>query len=337
MREQANSDIGGSSNPAAGRRLGALPSPVRLMVVGTPRSGTTLLQRMVSETCGLATVPETHLFTVFAPRLLRSARFPLGGDGLLRALERYVALPQHRGGAPGANSLYHRLDGRAETLVDVLNAVVADQLDDGQPGVEKTPDHLLWVRYLAPMLPETRFLAVVRDPRAVFASSSQVHWGRRNAVMAAERWSRDQRRLLADQASLGPERFLLVRYEDLVGDEEGTRSRLVAFAGSRNGSDRPTVPVGTVFRRHEAAWKSRTEGPVTTERIDAWGQQLAPDVVADIEAITGPLMDHFGYQRIAPRAGLGPGARADRMRYRLRRQAHELRIHRQYAPRGGLR
>lgn len=325
---------------------------IGVMVVGTPRSGTTLVQRTVSERCGLPTVPETHMFTVFAPRLLRTTRFPLEGPELRAALDAYAALQQHRGGAPSAELLFDRLSGRADSLAEVFVAVVGELAGGADRVVEKTPDHLLWVRHLAPVFPDTRFIAVIRDPRAVFASTAKTHWGQRNAVVAAERWARDQRLLLSLDAEFGGRRtgsdpddagLLLIRYEDLVLDEEQTVRRIVEFVGTADASDRSPARHGIagpsrVFREHEMEWKARAQDPVTTERIEAWRQTLPAGSVSAIEAICGPLMDEFGYQRtLASADRLSMGDRISRGRYRLRRIGHEQRILRSYAPRAGLR
>lgn len=307
---------------------------IALMIVGTPRSGTTLVQRTVSERCGLPTVPETHLFTVFAPRLLKTTRLPLVGADLMAALEWYVSLKQHQGGAPPAEALFQRLDGRLDSLTEMFVAVVSELAGGSSNVVEKTPDHLLWLRHLATSLPDTSFIAVVRDPRAVFASTMKVHWGQQNPVMAAERWSRDQRSLVAMHDVLGPERLMLLRYEDLVLDEAATVERIRDFVG--HGVAR-TSAHSTVFRDHELGWKARAADPVTAERLTVWEESIPEDTVARIEEICGEQMSHFGYERSTSGPfRLGPSDRSDRIRYRFRRIAHEQRIRRSYAPRARL-
>ena len=65
----------GMPEPESG--TGARPR-VRIMVVGTPRSGTTLVQRFVTEECGLRGGPETHFFTTL-PLILRRSTILLVG------------------------------------------------------------------------------------------------------------------------------------------------------------------------------------------------------------------------------------------------------------------
>ena len=269
--------------------------------------------------------------------------------------------PSTGGGAPPVEALVERLDGRADTMVELFVAVVTELAGGADRVVEKTPDHLLWVANLAPAMPATRFVAVVRDPRAVFASTARTHWGQRKAVVAATRWARDQR-LLLDLVDRLAGRLILMRYEDLVADEAAAVHRLRAHVGADgappgDGAPPPggapgrragtAAPAPTdsgagssqIYRPHEAGWKGRVEGPVTAERVDAWADALEAADVARIEAVCGPLMARFGYEPHGDRTAarrLGPADRIDRARYTMRRVGHELRIRHRYAPRAGL-
>ncbi len=353
MGRLANGSRRDSDHPGLGpspRGGGGPGSNVALMIVGTPRSGTTLLQHAIADRGGFATIPETHMFTVFAPRILRTTRFPLEGAALRDALDAYVALPQHRGGSPAAGALFDRLGGRATSLVDVFVGVVAEMSGDAVRLVEKTPDHLLWVPHLAPVLRSTNFVAIVRDPRAVVASTRRVHWGQQNPVAAAERWSRDQRLVLRARLEFGDRRVMLVRYEDLVHDQVATVAGIAAFADhgadvddGTPAADRAAVSGGgvrldDVYRIHEQEWKSRVADPVTTDRIDAWRDVLTTHEVAVVERVCRAEMAVLGYER-TPGANrtMSPLEHGHRLRYRARRVGHELRIRHSYVPRAGLR
>ena len=101
---------------------------------------------------------------------------------------------------------------------------------------EKSPHHLvhwaatsLLLRWALTTDQEIRVIGLVRNPLAVLHSA----WSRwltppseREAV-----WARAQRNLLAARATLGPERFTLVRYEDLVREPARELAALAAFCG----------------------------------------------------------------------------------------------------------
>ena len=67
------------------------------MIVGTPRSGTTLIQRLACEIPGVVVPPETHFFVHFYPKLLSASDFPLSATELRTALRAYASLPTSEG------------------------------------------------------------------------------------------------------------------------------------------------------------------------------------------------------------------------------------------------
>jgi hypothetical protein len=79
--------------------------------------------------------------------------------------------------------------------------------------------------------PEARFVHIVRDVRDVALSHQTYAYGASNIGECAEQWARDVRMSLKMGAMLGLERYLVVRYEDLVLEPEATLGRICAFAG----------------------------------------------------------------------------------------------------------
>ena len=88
-----------------------------------------------------------------------------------------------------------------------------------------------------------RFVVTVRDPRAVVASSLAMPWsssdefalwGDQLHLAYAACWEFDQRLAASLSDELGPERSLVIRYEDLVSDSDAARLKIAAgFSVSR--------------------------------------------------------------------------------------------------------
>ena len=70
---------------------------VRFLVVGSPRSGTTLVQRLACEIPGVRMPAETHFFSQFATGLLARRSFPLTGEALVDEIGRFASLDSSRG------------------------------------------------------------------------------------------------------------------------------------------------------------------------------------------------------------------------------------------------
>src|SRR3954462_9045030 len=148
----------------------ASPEPIAIrpvFVVGVPRSGTTWIQRMLAmhpEAWGLL---ETYMF---------SRGRGLGGllDSAPRLEEGDLALPP-----PGLGRVFDRAE-----LVGELRAIATRWLTHGSDGarfvIEKSPWHLWDLDVIAEILPEARFVHVMRDGRDVAVSviAARGSWAR---------------------------------------------------------------------------------------------------------------------------------------------------------------
>ena len=199
-----------------------LDEPV--FVVGSPRSGTTWVQRLLvahPQVCG---GQESHFFEVFADALGSLAPVPAG--------QRAVGLACYF-----TEAEFH------DIVRDVWRRMmrpVAEAKPAATVLVEKTPDHSHYVRESVRLFPAARFVHVIRDSRAAVASmlaASRSDWGRnwapKDARAAAIKWFRSVRDARQAAALVGPGRYLEVHYEDMLADPIGQTARLYDFAGVR--------------------------------------------------------------------------------------------------------
>ncbi|MDQ7904971.1 sulfotransferase [Phytohabitans sp. ZYX-F-186] len=299
-------------------------SALSFLVVGTPRSGTTLTQRLCCELPGVAMPPETHFLHRYAPRLLARRRFPLSRGEVERELEDFRHLPTSAGLRLDTGEVLDLVGRRCDTLLDLFAAVVVALCPPAARYGEKTPEHLLWWRPLAEADPRLRLVGVVRDPRAVAVSHRSVPWGIEDATVLAEEWALDQRQLRAAARHLGPGRCLLLRYEDVVADPDGARERLAELLAVRPGGPAAAPPPAGIVHGWEW-WKSSALQAVTTERTAAWREVLPPADIAAIEEVAGAEMAAYGYLDRPParrrRAGTEVRDRLSARLYRVRRLA----------------
>ncbi|MCG6862842.1 MAG: sulfotransferase [Chromatiaceae bacterium] len=98
--------------------------------------------------------------------------------------------------------------------------------------VEKSPPNLVRTRFLQALFPQAGFILVMRHPLAVSYATQK--WSQTPIDSLLAHWLVCHRRLRKDLPHL--ERFLLVRYEDLVNRPEETMAGLYRFVGV---GDRP--------------------------------------------------------------------------------------------------
>ncbi|MGH9018593.1 MAG: sulfotransferase, partial [Acidimicrobiales bacterium] len=116
---------------------------VQFLVVGSPRSGTTLVQRLACEIPGVAMPPETHFFTRFAPHLVDHYRFPLRGPALVAAVADFAAL-HTEGLAVDVDAVVDDMQGTCTRPLQLFDALVRHLAGPAQVWGEKTPGHLVW-------------------------------------------------------------------------------------------------------------------------------------------------------------------------------------------------
>jgi Sulfotransferase family len=279
----------------------ATQRPPAPFVVGVPRSGTTLLRLMLDAHPQLAIPAETHFFPELIERwgeLTDDDDAPAEVTRLITGHPRWPEL-----GITEAQ-LRDRLGALGElTLRQSLRAVgEAYALAAGKPRWgDKTPGYVTAMRLIQGVLPEARFVHVIRDGRDVAVSLAGVGWGPEDAAAAAKLWSRRIRIARRQSARLPPGTYTEVRYEDLVSDSSEVLERLCGLLelpfseemlsywerGSR-------VLESMAFeRRRQHAGVTRAP---TAERIGRWRRDLADDERRTFEGIAGETLAELGYE-----------------------------------------
>lgn len=161
---------------------------------------------------------------------------------------------------------------------------------------EKTPGHYQHLETLLAWYPKARIVFLIRDPRAVVASSLVAPFANPYAWFHARRWRRAYREYLRWRHD---DRVLAVRYEDLVSATRKTLEQICKFLGedydpAMESSDQPVE----VDQRGE--WQKEhhhsARQPVTTASIQKWRRELSEAECAIVELYNGPAMHQLGYE-----------------------------------------
>lgn len=246
----------------------------QVFLVGCPRSGTTLLQRLLSDHPGIVSLPETH----FLQRLLRYGdrhrESPRGGcmkrlHGLRHALQARLGwvpagqVQQAWGGVPELMPATTRtgalasVAGQLDAFADAMAAHCRGS--GGQVWLEKTPDHLFYLRSISRYFPRARVIHLLRDGEEVVASlhsaaASYRSWRAYGDVdRAIDRWNRA---VTESEAWLHDPLHLWVGYEQLIARPQQELARIFAFLGSAD-AVRPTAAAADIsgLVRADEPWK----------------------------------------------------------------------------------
>jgi hypothetical protein len=286
------------------------PMPV---VVGCPRSGTTLLAVMLDSHPQIAMPPET----AFLPEL----RVLAGKEGSSLRRDFFALLTTDRWGVSNWNDIgidkdayWRRLCRLQEFSITgglrVLYGMYANGLGKRFFG-EKTPADTNCMPQIETYLPESRFIHIVRDPRDVVLSLRRTTAGR-SVERTAQIWVDMVSAARASATSVT--HYHEVRYEDLVFEPEAelrkvydfleldyasqmldynaSGARHVGHLGDRLLPDgRARVPRELRARLHE-----NLAHPLRRDRVNNWRQQMSADDRAKVEAIAARLMHEIGYE-----------------------------------------
>ena len=201
---------------------------------------------------------------------------------------------------------------------------------------EKSPLHTEYTGRLAEMFPKARFVQMVRDPRDVVLSQTDL-WNR-TTLQSALRWRFDQTLAARSQRSMGSGRFMVQRYEDLITDTPAAVRGICDFLGLEydDAMLNPSTSDGSGFAAHEIH-KLQTLERVSSDRIERYKGRLSKRDIAIVQFVCGRMMRHFGYglERISRWRG-APGAFAEVVPTLVNRRRASRQMHKRLDEAAGL-
>jgi hypothetical protein len=273
-----------------------------VFVVGAMRSGTTLMRLMLSSHSALAIPPESHFLAKMVKRF--GPDEPLDGETLDEALALVTSnLEWQRDWHGNADELVTSATARAPlTLPELIDMVFRQQIrPTGKPRWgDKTPAYLFQVGRLSACFPDARFVAMVRDPRDVYLSIAPKDWVGESTWQVGQYLLRCDRLVDRFDREQG-DRFLVVRYEDVVAQTEATLRRVCTFL------DLDFEPAMLTFYADALdkvqPWEL-AEGthqkllrPIDPDDMERWRHEGSRTAMREIEAVTHEAIERFGFER----------------------------------------
>ncbi|TAA20383.1 tetratricopeptide repeat-containing sulfotransferase family protein [Pseudoxanthomonas winnipegensis] len=200
------------TSAGAGYR-GAPPTPI--FIVGMPRSGTTLVERILSSHSQVHSAGELQHFPV--------------------AFKKAAGVPSPWILDPATLAAAHRIDWRAlgRDYLQLAHSAAGSKACF----VDKLPQNFLYLGWIAQALPDARIICLRRDPmdtcianfRQLFAPTPQYNYS--FDLLDVGRYYIGFDRLMAHWNRLLPDRILEIDYEDIVEQQAASTRKLLAFCG----------------------------------------------------------------------------------------------------------
>lgn len=238
-----------------------------IFVVGAPRSGTTMMQKLLAGVRGVKSFQgETEVFS--KKNIFNYSRFShiLSGDE------------------------YDRVIRDAHSDAEFLERIHVAILGDGL-FLEKTPQHAKAMARIAACFPKAKVVCMVRDPRASYLSAVN---GRnipqaKSVEAYAKYWNQCNQKVLENANG----NVIFVRYEDFVSDPKVQFRRLCHSLELEY--DEALLEMKSDDARAQKKEFSNIVRPVNSDSVSSWEIALEKDVKDAIVKICQKGMVEHGY------------------------------------------
>ena len=274
-----------------------------LFAVGCPRSGTTLLQRMLDHHPQLAVANDSHFIPLVIEDITDNTDPPLTPELVerVRCYRRFTRLGL-------SDVIVSEAAERSQTYREFVSTLYSEhgRLRGKPLAGEKTPDYVRYLPLLHTLFPWVRCIHIIRDGRDVALST--LEWAREDKGPGRfELWREEPVAVCAlwwrwqvstgrrDGKGLGPACYREARYEDLVDRPEEILRGIAAFL------ELPFAPEMLVYHvgktnfgaglSAKKAWLPPTPG------LRDWRTQMTERDVELFEAISGDLLSALDYER----------------------------------------
>jgi len=262
-------------------------------IIGAPRSGTTWLQAMIGAHPQVSTTQELKLFDLFTGPWEHSWR-------------QLVELQRSAGGGPRGLRVVWSDDEFHALLAGLVRDVHARVLAT-KPGatvvLDKSPGYSQYVTHIRSLVPQVKFIHILRDGRDVAVSLrvASTGWGRAWApssiASAASLW-RSMVKAAREAEAPEPSRYLEIRYEEM--QDHGATSLMKAF--SFIGLPATLEEAAAICQGHTIDRMQEGTGPFDLPReffrqgrVGAWRAEMTPMERYQFDDAAGDLLRELGY------------------------------------------
>lgn len=244
-----------------------------IFVLGTPRSGTTLLQKILESHSKLFSIQaETAIFSF--KNFWSKNRKHFDFDELTK----------------------NKLLSESKDNIDFFENSVSILMDrnPGKIFIEKTPQHIRYLSFLIKHFPNAKFVHIVRDGRDCYCSAIKHPWipQSRSIELFSKYYSSCVKRGIK---SIGHPNVHTLKYEDLVQDPLAIVKDLMTFLSLEVEEEQLNSSFRSKDKRAQLEQFKKLNEGINNSSVGRWKNELNKKQIQEFEKYSKDVLRYFGY------------------------------------------
>jgi len=155
----------------------------------------------------------------------------------------------------------------------------------------KDPNALKYIGLLSQTFPESKFIHIYRDGRDVAKSTLNFKWGGNNIYVNAVEWAKYTKAGRVQGQKLGNERYLELKFEDMVLNPESATAKMMSFLNITD--EKSMCDLNSYFK-----------STLDEDKIYKWKSSYSEKELQLFEKIAGQTLKEFGYESVDYHSGI---------------------------------
>ena len=167
---------------------------------------------------------------------------------------------------------------------------------------DKNPVYSYYLEQIQNIFPKAKFIHIVRDFRDHILSLEKVSFGSKLTPLSAMRWKLCQKKI-ERQKKRFPENYYSVKYEDLVNNPQTELEKMCAFLNINFKNEmlysdeqiekfKNTYQIDGMGKYHSGMLKQ-----VNTSKVEVWKKDMAESEIEIADLVAGKYAERYGYER----------------------------------------
>jgi sulfotransferase family protein len=270
-----------------------------VFVLGSARSGTTLLYHMLLSSGGFAVYrAESHVYNLIVPRFgdLND------GENRRRLMKMWLRSHQYRVSGLDAQQIEQKIMAECRSGGDFLRIVMEEiaRKQGVDRWAESTPEHLLYLDQIKREFPNARVIHIIRDGRDVALSyvkqgwTHPLPWDKQDELLVAGMyWKWIVRKGRENGRQIAPD-YMEIHFEDLVNRPQEVLAKVSEFIDHPLDYDKiQQSAIGSVSKPNTSFETNSGENGFNP--VGRWKDKFSPEELARFEMLVGDLLEELGY------------------------------------------